>query len=189
MQASTSSTSIARKRRTPTPEPLPSRNSSSSTLSSVTSRIKWSEERSCVPKLWKSTWRSAQMWMQSLTKWSKKTTKWFESTRWSRSRANRTWFCRSTKRRPFCIGKKSSKNTKKNWSGSTPPSSKSEQITCRPWKLRPRLRERPFSENLPKRKRIGAQSKNISKIWGTTSRWRRWRSGLEFKSKSKLQRN
>lgn len=160
-----------------------------SSLWSVISSSRWSIERTCVPRPWKSTWKKDPTWMQLSIRWLKRIMKWFESTRWSRSRASKIWFSQSTRKKLFSRDKKSWRNTKKNWLGNLPLSNRNVPIIFRLWKRLQRHSEKPYLANLPKRKPRDEQSRSMLKISGTICKSKKWRNGSEQPREMQQQRN
>lgn len=158
---STLSTFTARRRRTEMRGRQPLRSSSSFLRWKRTYSSRWLTVSCSGRRLWWNTRRRDLMLMLSLIRWLRRTTRWSESTRWSRSRASRTWFSRLMKRRPFCKGRRNSRSTRRSSCDSMLPNSKKGLTIYRPWKWRLRHSERPSLTSLLRRKRIAEINKSI----------------------------
>jgi len=164
MQPSILNTSTVRRSLMPMPDKQLMRNNNNSMHSRETSKIRWLIGSCSEKKPWQSIWKKEQMWMQLLIRWLRKITRWFESTKWSKSKVNKIWSSRLTRRKLFFRGRKSLKNMRKSWWDNLPLNNRKEQIIYNKWKCKLNSRERPYSINLHRKRKREESNKSILRI-------------------------
>lgn len=113
--------------------------------------------------------------------------KWCESTKWSRSKASKTWFCRSMRKTHCSKDRGSLKSMKINLLKSSKANNSRGRTSCRPWRRRLKRKEMRYSRSWLPRKLHAELNTSISRTCVTIFKCKskRREPGLRNKQKGK----